>query len=658
MPRSKLGKKRPAVDAASLERAVEAVTSDNGISLREACKVFKVSLATLSRHLKKFKESGGQVFQYFIKLDVKKVFTEAEEISLVDYIKNIARMQYGLSKKCVRELAYKFAKANNKNVPPNWNKNKIAGEEWMRWFMKRHNNIISVRKPEATSLSRSTSFNENNVNKFFNNLEDVHHRFGPIPPERIWNTDETGLTTVQKPIKILAPKGEKQVGSVTSAERGQLVTLIAAVNAIGNHIPPMLIFPRVNFKDFMLSGAPPGTIGGANPSGWSTEALFLEFLKHFASHVKPSRDQRVLLLMDNHETHLSVEAVEYAYTEGIVMLTFPPHTSHKFQPLDLSVYGPLQTFYGQSIDAWLRNNPGKTFTIYCIAEALGKAYPRAFTTSNIVSGFKKPGIYPFDRGVFSEQDFMVSYVTDRPNEISPGIPPTSNCDTHPRPEPIPGPSCRERTPSPIPSNSTFISPELVCPYPKAAPRKNLRKGRKPGDTRIVTDTPEMEEIKQRKQGKASRSNKKTKQKASRKVKRQVFDSDSDDESGEVLLNDDSDSDVLIEEITNFEEEEQFISSSYAVGDFVLVQFPKKKGLPEHYIGKIISKELTNSEFKIEFYRRVRSGSNKFVKESDQIYDVNDNDLVMKLPPPVPMTGSGRLAGRFWFQIDFEKYNEK
>lgn len=34
--------------------------------------------------------------------------------------------------------------------------------------------------------------------------------------------------------------------------------LIAAVNAIGNHIPPMLIFLRVNFKDYMLTGAPAG----------------------------------------------------------------------------------------------------------------------------------------------------------------------------------------------------------------------------------------------------------------------------------------------------------------------------------------------------------------------------------------------------------------
>ena len=35
-----------------------------------------------------------------------------------------------------------------------------------------------------------------------------------------YNADETGLTTVHKPPKIIAIRGTEQVGQVTSAERG------------------------------------------------------------------------------------------------------------------------------------------------------------------------------------------------------------------------------------------------------------------------------------------------------------------------------------------------------------------------------------------------------------------------------------------------------
>jgi hypothetical protein len=51
---------------------------------------------------------------------------------------------------------------------------------------------------------------------------------------------------------------------MTSGERGINVTITVAVNAIGNHVPPMLIFPKVHFKDHMLTGAPTASIGGAN----------------------------------------------------------------------------------------------------------------------------------------------------------------------------------------------------------------------------------------------------------------------------------------------------------------------------------------------------------------------------------------------------------
>ena len=45
----------------------------------------------------------------------------------------------------------------------------------------------------------------------------------------------------------------------------------------------------------------------------------------------------ILLIMDNHETHMSLAAVDLAKANEIVLLTIPPHTSHRLQPLDRTV---------------------------------------------------------------------------------------------------------------------------------------------------------------------------------------------------------------------------------------------------------------------------------------------------------------------------------
>lgn len=162
--------------------------------------------------------------------------------------------------------------------------------------------------------------------------------------------------------------GVKQVGKITSGERGELVTACCAVNALGNHIPPYMIFPRKNWQDRMIYGAPVGTDGSTHSSGWMTADNFVKFLKHFQKFTKCTPTSPCLIVMDNHDSHVSIESLTFAKNSGIHLLTLPPHTSHKLQPLDVSVYAVLKECYRNACDDWLLNHPGKAITIYDIAE--------------------------------------------------------------------------------------------------------------------------------------------------------------------------------------------------------------------------------------------------------------------------------------------------
>ena len=98
--------------------------------------------------------------------------------------------------------------------------------------------------------------------------------------------DETGVTTVRKPDRIIGRRGTKQIGAITSAERGTLITVGGTISTSENSIPPHFIFFRVKFQRHFPNGAPPGSKEGANSSRWMTEEHFLDFLKHFVEHVR------------------------------------------------------------------------------------------------------------------------------------------------------------------------------------------------------------------------------------------------------------------------------------------------------------------------------------------------------------------------------------
>ena len=126
--------------------------------------------------------------------------------------------------------------------------------------MKRHPEIL-LCLPEATSLARASGFNKNQINAFCNLLTKTVEE-NNIYANHIYNMDESGISVVQKMTKILAKKGKRQIGSITSTERGQTVTItcICSNNAAGSFVPPGFIFSRVRMNPDLTDGAPPGSM--------------------------------------------------------------------------------------------------------------------------------------------------------------------------------------------------------------------------------------------------------------------------------------------------------------------------------------------------------------------------------------------------------------
>lgn len=293
-----------------LQRAAEAVKQ--GKSFRKAADKFGVTTTRIWRTLKRLSKGKTQLNHSQL-CRTRQVFSDAEETILVAYLIKASRIGFPLDTVTLRSLAYDLAERNNKNMPASWSKRKRAGKDWVMSFRKRHTEL-TIRVPEATSIARAAAFNTANVNTFFEKLKQLYMKHS-FTPERVFNVDETALSTCHKPQKVITESGVKQVSQLVSQERGETVTMLGIVNAIGNAIPPCLIFPRVHFKDSMLMNAPAGAQGFANTSGWMNKDKFVDCLRHSVQQTRCSPEEKVLVILDNHESHVSLQAVDYCQVQ-------------------------------------------------------------------------------------------------------------------------------------------------------------------------------------------------------------------------------------------------------------------------------------------------------------------------------------------------------
>ncbi|XP_068085591.1 uncharacterized protein [Anabrus simplex] len=274
--------------------------------------------------------------------------------------------------------------------------------------------------------------------------------------------DESAISTVPNRIpKVISPKGKRHVAKVVSAERGQTVTVVCCFSPTGIFIPPAIIFPRKRMNVQLYQDAPEGTLPLISDSGYMNTELFLDWLKHFEQFVKPSEEDPVLLIMDNHISHCSLDAVMFCRDKFITLLTLPPHASHMLQPLDKGFFGPLKSAFSTECDKWMFNHPGRAITLKDLSSLFRSAYERVATLEKANHSFKATGIYPYNPDVFSDEDFEPSAVTSRP-------PPSEEPEENNVIADMPNAEDKE-----------IVSPSTLLPLPKAThEEKRKRKGKK------------------------------------------------------------------------------------------------------------------------------------------------------------------------------------
>lgn len=100
---------------------------------------------------------------------------------------------------------------------------------------------------ENTSVSRAVGMSRGIVNKYFKDLEEVLTNNALFDkPANVYNIDETALHLNTRAGQVIAEKGSKSVPSISSAEKGETISVISCFNAEGRYLPLYSIFKEKN----------------------------------------------------------------------------------------------------------------------------------------------------------------------------------------------------------------------------------------------------------------------------------------------------------------------------------------------------------------------------------------------------------------------------
>nr|CAI5862711.1 unnamed protein product [Callosobruchus analis] len=305
---------------------------DDGVSIRQAAEAVGYHESTLRQRLK-----TGKGVEFLGRY--KAILSKAQENEVVQHCKNLDKRFYGLTLKSLRFLLYCYAERNHIEHPFS-HINQLAGRDYTRCFMKR--NRLSLRVPRKTSIARTMGFNRIQLAQYFENLDIVLKKY-KFPPSRIYNIDETGIQTVPNKLpKHVAPIGKKNVSKAVAAEQGQTITIVCSMSAIGHHVPPYFVFARKRMNPLLMKDGPTGCDMAVTDTGYMNTPTLLKYLGNFEKYTSPTEQNPVLVLLDNHVSHVSLQAVTFAKDNYIHLLSLPPHSSQKTQPLDHEDFMPAE----------------------------------------------------------------------------------------------------------------------------------------------------------------------------------------------------------------------------------------------------------------------------------------------------------------------------
>jgi hypothetical protein len=364
------------------ESAINSAIADieSGISLRKAAQRWGIPRSTLHRRV------HGAVTRNEANKHNQRL-SKQQESSLVQWIISQGDLGFAPTHQQVREFAARIVKAGGDDQP--------LGKAWMEGFLRRNPEVRTLRgKPiDSCRLNGATT---KIIKEFFALLKipEIEN----IPPDNRYNMDETGLLEGRGSNGLVLGAAYKKVIMKKQPGSRCWTSILECISATGRVLTPLVIFKGLSVQhqwfptelDFLADWA-----FEASERGWTSDSIAVKWLQEiFIPQTKPKKPGKRLLVVDGHGSHCTDDFLYECYRNNIYLLFLPPHTSHVLQPLDISIFSPVKTYYRQALANFLDLDDSTPYNKMIFLRCYHQARKLGLTERNARAGWLGSGLWP------------------------------------------------------------------------------------------------------------------------------------------------------------------------------------------------------------------------------------------------------------------------
>ncbi|CAF0967846.1 unnamed protein product [Rotaria sordida] len=243
----------------NLRQAIQAYSSGSMSSV-DAAKFYGVPESTIRNHKRRPAMTIGSGRPYLLKKN--------DEEYLVQLLLDLEQTGLRLTKKKVMKVSQDYVETLKQKSQP-------LGRHWFQDFLLRSKNKIKFIKEQKLERCRKDGFTETVRSGWLDTIFNVmqqHNLFDR--PAQIYNVDECGFNDDTQRELVLVPSDTKIKYEENGGAGKSFTTIIIAVNAKGDVLPPLTVYAAQRVNNQWTEGGPARSAYCCTNNGWINDEVF------------------------------------------------------------------------------------------------------------------------------------------------------------------------------------------------------------------------------------------------------------------------------------------------------------------------------------------------------------------------------------------------